>query len=124
VRNYYVIAGLVIVGFVALGASSFVKTMNPYMDDFKQVRAATQDRVQAMGEVVKGKTAYDSKTHAMVFFMRDRNGDEMKVIYAGVRPGNFDQADNVAAVGRYRDGAFYADQLLVKCPSKYEKKKG
>jgi cytochrome c-type biogenesis protein CcmE len=24
------------------------------------------------------------------------------------------------AVGSYREGAFHADQLLVKCPSKYQ----
>lgn len=122
VRRYYIIAAVVIAAFIALGASSFIKAMNPYVDDFTQLQSAAQDKVQAMGEVIKARTTYDTKTHTLLFFLRDRNGREMKVVYSGVRPGNFDQADRVAAVGRYRDGAFYADKLLVKCPSKYQKK--
>ncbi len=44
----------------------------------------------------------------------------MPVLYAGVKPGNFEEATEIVAVGSYSDGAFHAEQLLVKCPSKYQ----
>jgi len=44
----------------------------------------------------------------------------MPVVYHGVIPGNFDQATMVVAIGRYQEGRFLAEQLLVKCPSKYQ----
>jgi len=44
----------------------------------------------------------------------------MSVLYSGIKPGNFEEATEIVAVGSYRDGSFYADQLLVKCPSKYQ----
>jgi cytochrome c-type biogenesis protein CcmE len=37
-----------------------------------------------------------------------------------VVPGNFDQATSIVAIGHYKDGTFAAEQLLVKCPSKYQ----
>jgi cytochrome c-type biogenesis protein CcmE len=42
------------------------------------------------------------------------------VIYDGTKPGNFDQATSVVCVGKYETDAFYADKLLIKCPSKYQ----
>jgi cytochrome c-type biogenesis protein CcmE len=44
----------------------------------------------------------------------------MPVQYHGVIPGNFDQATMVVAIGRYKGDHFEAEQLLVKCPSKYQ----
>jgi cytochrome c-type biogenesis protein CcmE len=44
----------------------------------------------------------------------------MPVIYRGVIPGNFDQATSIVAIGRYQGDHFEAEQLLVKCPSKYQ----
>ena len=44
----------------------------------------------------------------------------MPVMYEGVKPGNFEEATEIVAIGSYRDGAFHAEQLLVKCPSKYQ----
>ena len=52
--------------------------------------------------------------------MRNEAGELMPVVYKGVEPGNFDQAETVVVVGRYADGVFQASQILVKCPSKYE----
>ena len=57
--------------------------------------------------------------------IEDENGDVMKVQFDGVRPGNFDQATSVVLKGKPNDeGAFVADQILVKCPSKYQGEDG
>jgi cytochrome c-type biogenesis protein CcmE len=44
----------------------------------------------------------------------------MTVHYNGVKPGNFEEAVQIVAVGTYHQGVFEAEQLLVKCPSKYQ----
>jgi cytochrome c-type biogenesis protein CcmE len=44
----------------------------------------------------------------------------MPVFFYGVVPGNFDQATSVVLKGKTTDGVFVADQMLVKCPSKYQ----
>ena len=44
----------------------------------------------------------------------------MKVIYSGIVPGNFDQATSVVLKGKSEGNTFVAEQILVKCPSKYQ----
>lgn len=76
--------------------------------------------VQVFGYLYsKGK--YDDQGHWQ-FDIQGENGDVMTVVYAHTKPGNFEQAISVVAIGRYDRQAqkFMADQLLVKCPSKYQ----
>jgi len=40
-----------------------------------------------------------------------------------VVPQNMGEATKVVAIGGMKDGKFVSDQLLVKCPSKYESEK-
>lgn len=57
---------------------------------------------------------YDAETHDTLTAPR------MPVFYYGVVPGNFDQATSVVLKGKPSEGVFVADQMLVKCPSKYQ----
>ena len=52
--------------------------------------------------------------------LTDDEGGSLPVEYGGVKPGNFEEAVQIVAVGRYESGVFHAEQLLVKCPSKYQ----
>ena len=117
-RLWYVIGGLAIVGFVAFGATSFKKNITPYVG-FEQARHATT-RVQVAGELVQGSSRYVEASGTLEFLMRDSEGRTMLVRYHGPKPGNFEEAKQVVAVGTAGDGAFEAEQLLVKCPSKYQ----
>ena len=56
----------------------------------------------------------------LAFRLRDDKGEVLPVEYKGVIPGNFDQATSIVAIGHYTEGKFQAEQLLVKCPSKYQ----
>jgi cytochrome c-type biogenesis protein CcmE len=64
--------------------------------------------------------SYDAGKSELVFALRDDKKEVMDVVYKGVKPVNFEMATNVVAIGTYKDGRFAADQLLVKCPSKYQ----
>jgi cytochrome c-type biogenesis protein CcmE len=75
--------------------------------------------VQVKGERLD-EGRYDMQKNLFVFHIKDENGVSVKVVYDGVKPGNFDQASHVVCVGKYENGAFHAKQLLVKCPSKYQ----
>ena len=54
--------------------------------------------------------------------LQDQDGKMVKVVSDETRPPNFEQAISVVAIGRYDEGkgAFMAEKLLVKCPSKYQ----
>ena len=115
----YIIGILIIVGFVVFGAISLKKSLTPYVG-FAEAKK-TEETVQIIGKVVEGETYYDTLSQKLVFSLNDKNSpDQIKVIYNGVKPGNFDQATEIVAIGNYQQGAFHSDQLLVKCPSKYQ----
>ena len=50
--------------------------------------------------------------------------DEMVVHYPKSKAANFENAEKIVAIGKYdkNERAFIANELLVKCPSKYEGK--
>jgi len=52
--------------------------------------------------------------------MTDAQGHEMKVVFNGTMPNNFESAKSVVVTGEYKDGCFQASNILTKCPSKYE----
>ena len=52
--------------------------------------------------------------------MVDHLGNEMKVVYAGTIPNNFESSTSVVVTGKYQEGTFHAKDILTKCPSKYE----
>lgn len=121
-KGYYVLAAVIVIACIALGASSFKSSMTPYVEDFAQVKASKAESVQVVGNVVKGKTTYNPEASELVFFIKDTKGKEMQVDYRGTKPGNFEHADRVVVAGQFKDGAFKAEKLLVKCPSKYKSK--
>jgi cytochrome c-type biogenesis protein CcmE len=115
-RTYIGIAAIAIFG--VLGFWSLKKTATPYVD-FGRARSM-QSNVQVMGKVDHAETNYEGSSGVFSFYISDENGDRMLVQYAGTKPGNFEQAESVVCVGKYTDGKFQANNLLVKCPSKYQ----
>ncbi|HEX6289694.1 MAG TPA: cytochrome c maturation protein CcmE [Herpetosiphonaceae bacterium] len=75
--------------------------------------------VQVFG-YLHSKGAYDDH-HNWTFDIQGHDGSTLKVVHP-TKPGNFEDAISVAATGRFNaeKGVFEAEQLLVKCPSKYQ----
>ena len=109
--------GLLVVA-AAVGFSSFKRTMTPYIG-FAEARTAS-GLVQVNGKLADKNYVLKPQEQFLSFKLRDEHGEVMPVEYRGVIPGNFDQAVSVVAIGRYQGDHFEAQQLLVKCPSKYQ----
>jgi len=119
--NLKIVIGLVVIlVFVIFGALSFRKTLTPYVsfEEAKRMDAT----VQVIGKVVPRESLYDTTTHLFHFALRSAEGEILNVVFGGSKPANFEQATDVVAIGRYNNGRFEADQVLVKCPSKYQGK--
>ena len=114
-----IIGSLIIIGAIIFGAISFVETNVEYADF--QTAITSQKKVQVKGEWVKEKeTVYDANHHQFIFYMKDDNDQEEKVVFDGAKPNNFELANAIVIKGRYQDGSFHASDILTKCPSKYE----
>ena len=117
--NLKVIVAIVLLALAAgVGVSSFKRTMTPYIG-FAEARSAS-GLVQVNGKLADKDYVLKPEEQFLSFKLRDEKGDVMPVEYRGVIPGNFDQAVSVVAIGKFQGDHFEAQQLLVKCPSKYQ----
>jgi cytochrome c-type biogenesis protein CcmE len=122
VKAKYIIGAVIIVAFAIWGMSSFLNQTIKYVS-IKDVPGTTRT-VQVMGKIDFDTVVFDTDSAHLVFEITDLEHNDadtrLKVVYSGMVPGNFDQATSVVAKGKYINGALVADQLLIKCPSKYQ----
>ncbi len=119
-KNKYVFGGFIIVLFLGIMAYLFTQSNIKYESDFANVKS-TENTVKATGSWVKEKSyEMNREQNTFSFYMVDEKGDEMKVIYEGAIPNNFETAKSVVVTGSYGNGYFHAKDILTKCPSKYE----
>ncbi len=118
------IIGLVaMAGFAGLLLFNFGSQVGGYMD-FEQA-AQTGSQAHVVGTWVDDQpTRYDRSANVFVFYMKDETGTVRKVRYPNPKPANFEQAEQVVVEGTMDGDAFAADDILVKCPSKYNEQKG
>lgn len=80
------------------------------------------DEYHVVGKYVKDKgITYNPEQNAnlCVFYLTDNEHKEMKVIYNGAKPQDFEMSEQIVVTGRAENGVFMADKILMKCPSKY-----
>lgn len=107
----------VIVLFIVFCGFTFSQSLTPYVsfNTAKEKGGAAQ---------VKGELAGGVERLAggagVSFVLRDDEGTTVRVVYPGIEPENMEHAESVVVVGQYAGQDFHAEQILVKCPSKYQ----
>jgi cytochrome c-type biogenesis protein CcmE len=118
-KRAYWAGAILVLGFLALGLSTFSRSMTQYVS-FQEAKASPRT-VQVMGALEKGTSQYDTASKTLHFTLHEANtNDTIPVSYTDVKPANFEDAVSIVAIGRFKDGVFTAEKLLVKCPSKYQ----
>lgn len=116
-KRYIVGIGIILICGV-VGFSAFRGSLTPYVS-FAEARQLDRN-CQVMGTIDKENVRYDHAAGTLHFSIIDEQGHSLPVAYKGVTPGNFDQANSVVCQGQFVAGTFEANNLLVKCPSKYQ----
>lgn len=113
----YVGLALIVMFSVAL-FQNFGNSISTYVN-FKEAEAKGKT-AHVVGTWVKESPAeFSMESMTFKFRMRDEAGNECDVVYAKPKPSNFDQADRIVVIGEVKGGRFYASDMLLKCPSKY-----
>lgn len=117
----YIISGLLLVLFLSIAILTFDDSKIDYSNFAGAEKSAKT--VQIIGSCVHSKPYnYDSEKNEFTFYMLDDKAKEYKVIFSGSKPNNFDIAPKVVVKGKMEKGIFIAEEILTKCPSKYEGK--
>jgi cytochrome c-type biogenesis protein CcmE len=94
--------------------------MTPYVT-VAEAKEASGTLVQVIGKL-DASVPLKHTEKEFFYTIVDDSKVKMNVVYTGVKPQNFERADQIVTRGRYNTGknVFVADNILVKCPSKYE----
>ncbi len=53
------------------------------------------------------------------FYMIDQSGERRKVVLHKSKPQDFDKSEQIVIIGKMNGDIFEAEDILMKCPSKY-----
>ena len=123
-KNKYIFGGIIVAVFLFLMIYLLTQSNIQYENDFAKVMAKDKT-VKATGSWVKEKSyELNKENKTFTFYMADHSGKEMKVVYHGTIPNNFESSTSVVVTGKYQNGNFHASDILTKCPSKYQDQAG
>ncbi|MDR9417451.1 cytochrome c maturation protein CcmE [Gracilimonas sp.] len=112
------IIGIVaIVGFTSLLMYNFGESISTYTT-FEQAETQTTAHIPGVWDKEK-EAEFSMETKRFTFYMKDEDGVSKKVVYPKPKPNNFEAADQLVVIGEMRGDTFYANEMLMKCPSKY-----
>ncbi|MEF3273370.1 MAG: cytochrome c maturation protein CcmE [Chloroflexus sp.] len=119
IKPLHVVGLGIILLTIVYGFFGFQDGFRAYTTSIDEAVTSTRS-VQLAGFL--GSTGEIDAQGRFTFMLQDENGKMIKVISDDPRPANFEQAISIVAIGRYdpTEQAFMADDLLVKCPSKYQ----
>ncbi len=79
--------------------------------------------VRVAGELAKDKPIEynpEENPNLFSFYVRDADGKEEKVVLLAAKPQDFEMSEQIVVTGEMKDGHFLANDMLMKCPSKYK----
>ncbi len=116
--NPKLILGVVaIVGFTSLLMYNFGNSISTYVNFEEAVDRTSAHVIGTWDNSLD--YGFSRETMRFTFHMKDEDGNVRKVVYPRPKPNNFEQATQLVVIGQMRNNTFHADEMLMKCPSKY-----
>lgn len=115
------IVGLLIIAvsiFIIISASKDVSTYGDF-----NTAVLSQNRIKIVGQLEKTKPITyrpEIDPNTTTFFLKDNNGVVKEVKLKQPKPQDFELAEQVVLTGSIEEDIFVADEILMKCPSKYK----
>lgn len=109
---------IVAAAVIFLNASKDVSTYSNFSE-----AVSSGSRVKVVGVLAKEKPMEykpEQNPNVFKFYMKDNKGEERQVILAKAKPQDFERTEQIVVTGSMKGSDFYADEILVKCPSKYK----
>lgn len=103
--------------FLLMNASKDVSSYSVFED------VKDGNRSKIVGELALDKDIVynpDVDDDRFSFYLIDNDGVTEKVILTQAKPQDFERAESIVVTGSWKKDHFLADEILMKCPSKYK----
>jgi cytochrome c-type biogenesis protein CcmE len=121
------IIGIVVIAIALCFLFGMLGNSSTYAD-FQEAKQLGPDKVvHVAGQWVRNKpTEYDPETdpNRFSFYLKDKKGVEHRVVFLKPKPADFERTPQIVAIGSMKGEDFIADEILMKCPSKYNDGRG
>lgn len=113
----------IVIAVLAIGGIAFVFLTNasPYVT-VAQAKKMEGKNLHLAGALDKSSLDFDYNRQMVRFNLTDDEGKTVQVVHQGIPEGNIQEAVRVVAIGGMEGDVFVAEDMLLKCPSKYESK--
>ncbi|MBP7810562.1 MAG: cytochrome c maturation protein CcmE [Bacteroidia bacterium] len=119
------IVGIVVIA-VAIGVIlTSLKSSSTYAD-FNEAIANPDKEFHVVGKLQKSQPLiYDPKVNPdeFIFTLIDNKGVEKQVVLHKSKPQDFERSEQIVIIGKMHGEQFHANDILMKCPSKYNETK-
>jgi len=125
-------SSIIVVAIAFLFISAFASSGTSYLMQVDEAvykinhENVVDKKMRIEGRILPGSISWNAKALELKFIMVPIKGSEdnkLPVVYNDVKPDNLEHPEaQIVVEGKYDGQIFHADTLLVKCPSKYEKK--
>lgn len=115
------ILGIVVIA-VAIGVIFTSLQSSATYSDFAEAAANPDTEYHVVGKLDKAiPVQYDPKINAdeCSFMMVDNKGVEKKIVLHKSVPQDFQKSEQIVLIGKMQGEEFHANEILMKCPSKY-----
>lgn len=119
-KKSHIVLILLIAGIVGTFIASFMNTSTSV--NFEEAFANPGTEFKVSGFLDKSQEViYDPQSDhsTTIFYMIDKNDNVKKVHLKQAKPQGLERSESVDLYGKVIDGEFYASDILMKCPSKY-----
>ena len=115
------IVGIVVIA-VAIGVIfTSLKNTSTYAD-FTEAVSNPDKEFHVVGKLQKSQPLiYDPKINPdeFIFTLVDNKGVEKRVVLHKSKPQDFERSEQIVIIGKMHGEEFHANDILMKCPSKY-----
>jgi cytochrome c-type biogenesis protein CcmE len=115
------IIGILLIA-VSIGAIMASLSGSSTYANFNEASANPGSEYHVVGKLNKNKeTRYEphEDPNLFTFYMVDNDGAEKKVILHKSKPQDFEHSEQIVIIGKCEGNNFQANDILMKCPSKY-----
>lgn len=118
-RSIYILAPLLIGGFVVLSIIQLISLQTPYLRFVAELKGVTDRPIWFVGSIIHSESRFDSSSDEFIFRLRDPRGQTVGVRFKGIKPTGFDRAHKALVRGSYYGSEIIAHQIILDRESPY-----
>jgi len=113
---------IILIAVIAIAIGAIISTIGDASTYENFITASDNEgtKVTVIGYLDKdAERNFDPRKNEFIFHAIDKEGNRSEVVYNEPEPQDFARSEEITMKGYMKDDRFIAEEILMKCPSKY-----